>query len=648
MKRRDNLKTYVPALAGAISAVLGLAVMAGWYAQIPAVVLAHPEFAPMQFNTALGFILLGFAAAVFFAQRMGLHMRRVSVINKKLKQEIAERKLVQKSLMVKHKAIETSINGISTSDLAGRLTYINRASLTMWGFAGEGEILGRHVSEFLESPEEAAGIIERILENGTYIGEVKGKKKDGSLFDVQFCANVVRDEMELPLCIMISCLDITEKRMMEEAIKYQAYYDLVTELPNRMLFMDRLNLALAQAQRTRSMTAVLFLDLDRFKNINDTLGHKAGDQLLKEVAGRLKSCVRESDTVARIGGDEYTILLHHITQEEDAYRTARKLQARIREPYLIEGYQFHITVSIGISLYPGDGEQADTLFKSADVAMYYAKETGRNNYQFYNSAMNTRTIERMAMESSLRQTLERGELIVRYQPQLCSRTRQIICAEALVRWQHPAWGLLSPKQFVPLAEETGLIMLLDEWVLRTACAQNRAWQEAGYPLLKVTVNISAGRFQQPDFVEMVSRILRDTCMRPEFLELEITESTAMQDVRHAVLNMTRLNDMGVSFSIDDFGTGYSSLSYLKKLPIQKLKIDRSFISGLTTDPDDQAIVKAVIAMSHSLKLEVVAEGVETEDQFAFLQGSGCDGIQGFLFGEAAGAEEFNDMIMLYK
>ncbi len=254
----------------------------------------------------------------------------------------------------------------------------------------------------------------------------------------------------------------------------------------------------------------------------------------------------------------------------------------------------------------------------------------------------------MAMESSLRHTLERGELAVHYQPQLCSRTRQIICAEALVRWQHPALGLLTPKQFIPLAEEAGLIMHLDEWVLRTACAQNRAWQEAGYTPLTITVNISARRFQQPDFVEMVTRILRDTCMRPEFLELEITESTAMQDVGNAIINMTRLNKRGVRFAIDDFGTGYSSLSYLKRLPIQKLKIDRSFITRLTTDPDDQAIVTAIIAMSHSLKLEVVAEGVETEEQFALLHSSGCDGIQGFLFGEAARAEEFKELILLYK
>lgn len=588
------------------------------------------------------------ALAVFFAQKAKLHMSKLVLANKELKQEIAERRCTEKKLRIKDCVIETSINCIATADLSGSLTYVNGSMLALWGFTDESEVLGRQLSELLAVPGEAAAMTRGLLVNDSFIGEAKGKRKDNSSLDVQCCANLVKDETGTPLCIMVSCIDITERKAMEEAVRYHAYHDFLTGLPNRTLFMEHLNCALAQARRLHAKTGVLFLDLDRFKNVNDSLGHTAGDQLLKEVAERLKLCMRESDTVARIGGDEYTVLLTHISHADDASKIAKKIMAALQRPYIINNHELRVTASIGISTCPEDGETAEALLKHADIAMYHAKEQGRNNYQFYNPVLNIRTVERIVFESSLRKTLERGELIVYYQPQLDTGTRQIICAEALVRWQHPELGLLNPMQFIPLAEEIGIIMPIDEWVLRTACAQNRAWQEEGYPPLCITVNLSAHRFQQPDLAEMVARILRDTCLKPEWLELEITESIAMRDVGNTILNMIRLTGMGIRFSIDDFGTGYSSLSYLKKLPIHKLKIDRTFIRGLTADPDDQAIVNAVIAMAHSLKLEVVAEGVETEDQLAFLHSSGCDGIQGYLFGEPLRAERFAELIPLYQ
>ncbi|MEW6115273.1 MAG: EAL domain-containing protein [Nitrospirota bacterium] len=443
--------------------------------------------------------------------------------------------------------------------------------------------------------------------------------------------------------------DITERKKVEESIKHQAFHDLLTGLPNRVLFMECLTRALEQAQLSRQSLALLFLDLDRFKNINDSLGHSAGDQLLKDIASRLRGCMRDTDIVARVGGDEFIILLPNIAHIEEAARTAEKILLLFNKPYIIDGHELYVSTSIGISTYPYDSEYAETLLKNADIAMYHAKEQGRNTYQFYNPVIDIRTLERMILENRLHQTLKRGELVVHYQPQVNLDNRQIVSAEALVRWQHPELGLLNPMQFIPLAEETGLIIPIDEWVLRTACAQARTWQRAGYPPLCITVNLSARQFQQPNLVEMVSQALHDTGLDPEYLVLEITESTAMRDLERTIPNLTRLTEMGVRFSIDDFGTGYSSLSYLKKLPIQKLKIDKSFIKGLETDPDYNAIVNAVIAMAHSLKLEVVAEGVETDDQLAFLHSSRCDEIQGYLLSEPLPVRDFKELLtMLYR
>ena len=439
--------------------------------------------------------------------------------------------------------------------------------------------------------------------------------------------------------------DVSERKRAEETIRYQAYHDLLTGLPNRVMFSDRVGHEIAQMQRIRKKLGVLFLDIDQFKNINDSLGHAAGDVLIRDVADRLQSCTREFDTVARFSGDEFSILLPLITRVEDASQTAEKIIGAFKEPFIIDGHELHVTASMGIALSPEDGNNVETLLKNAEIAMFHAKERGRNNFQFYNPAINIRTLERILLANSLRRAVDRGELVVHYQPQRNLKTGKITGAEALVRWNHPDLGLLQPMQFIPLAEEIGLISEIDQWVLRRACEQLKAWEAAGQGPLFITTNLSARQFQQPELAKIISDVLKETQLNPEHLGIEITETVAMQDTELTARNMSSLNAMGVRFLIDDFGTGYSSLSYLKKLPIYKLKIDQSFITYLDKDSDYQAIIDAIIAMAHILKVKVVAEGVETEDQMSFLSSRDCDEMQGYLFSKPVPAGEFEDLLV---
>jgi diguanylate cyclase (GGDEF)-like protein/PAS domain S-box-containing protein len=440
--------------------------------------------------------------------------------------------------------------------------------------------------------------------------------------------------------------DITERKRAEETIRYQAYHDLLTDLPNRSLFVDLVNRELPHMQRADMRLAIMTLGIDNFKKINDSLGYKAGDSLISDIAGMLKTSTREADTVARIGGDKFTIMLPLITRpDEDSSRIAEKIMGVFNKPFTIGRNEFHITVSIGISLYPEDGDNAETLLKNSEIALYHAKDQGRNNYQYFNAAQNIRTIEHVIFENSLRRAIARGEMIVYYQPQINIKTRKIVGAEALVRWKHPELGLLKPAEFIPLAEEIGLITEIDQWVLRSACTQIGTWKKAGYPLDFVTVNLSARQFQQPNLAEKISEALEKTGVNSESLGCEITETIAMRDTEITFSSLNCLEAMGIKFAIDDFGTGYSSLSYLKKFPIHKLKIDKSFISGLRTDTDYQAIIVAIIAMGHALKLTVLAEGVETEEQMTFLRLRGCDEIQGYLFSKPVQAEEFEELML---
>jgi diguanylate cyclase (GGDEF)-like protein/PAS domain S-box-containing protein len=441
-----------------------------------------------------------------------------------------------------------------------------------------------------------------------------------------------------------TAFDVTDRKRVEEQIQHQAYHDALTGLPNRMLFLDRLQIALAHARRQGGQPAVLFLDLDDFKVINDTLGHATGDRLLQGLAERLITNVREDDTVARMGGDEFTLLLPNVGRVEDAARLAGKLLEAVAQPFQIDGQDLFVTTSVGVSLYPGDGEDAETLLKNADRAMYRAKELGRNNYQLFAPALNVRAVNRLSLETRLRRALEREEFLLHYQPQVNLATRRIVGLEALIRWREGDGALLEPAEFIPVAEEARLILPLGQWILRAACKQARAWQDQGLPEVRLAVNLSARQFQQQDLIRSVFFAVRDAGLPPRRLELEITESAAMQNVDRTIGMLHGLRDMGVRISMDDFGTGHSSLSYLKRFPIDAVKIDQSFVRDMTSDPSDAAIVKAIVAMAHSLGLNVVAEGVETLAQADFLRRTGCDEMQGYLVGRPLPADEITEAL----
>lgn len=443
--------------------------------------------------------------------------------------------------------------------------------------------------------------------------------------------------------------DITNSKRAEETIKHMAYHDPLTDLPNRRLFKKELNEALATAKEraNEELIAVMILDLDRFNMINDSLGHAFGDRLLKAVTERLKGCIPDTCTLARMGGDEFTLFLPVVGECHEACRLAEGILAGLmKEPFVLGDREFFITTSIGIAVFPNDGDDMDSLVKNADTAMYRAKEKGGNNYQFYTAEMSVAT-DQLELENSLRKALERAELELYYQPKLDLRTGQVVGMEALVRWNSAQFGFVSPMKFIPLAEETGLILPIGEWVLRTACKQNKAWQDAGYSLMRVAVNLSARQFEE-DLVAMVVRVLKETGLDPAYLELEITESITMNNKNGVIEKLHALKRLGIHIGMDDFGTGYSSLSYLKKFPIDTLKIDKSFVRDITTDQDDAAIVQAVIAMGHSLKLNVVAEGVETEEQLSFLREQDCDEIQGFWFSKPLPVDQFEAFVQKRK
>ncbi len=426
-------------------------------------------------------------------------------------------------------------------------------------------------------------------------------------------------------------------------IEHLAYYDPLTGLPNRMLFMDRLEVALAQATRYEQKMAVMFLDIDRFKEINDSLGHTAGDSLLGMVSERVRRCVRQADTVSRFGGDEFAILIQKIEGFEDAAKVAQKVLESVKSPYMVQGREIGVSTSIGISIFPEDGKDAESLLRNVDTALFRAKDAGRDNYQLYEAGMNARALERLALESRLRNALAGQQLVLFYQPLVDLSTYKVVAFEALLRWNHPDLGLLSPAEFIHQAEVSGLIIPIGAWVIETACRQAKGWQQRA-PGLGVSVNLSARQFQQPDLVRQVAAALESSGLEPRLLELEITETNAMHDAENSIRTLFELKELGVRISMDDFGTGYSSLSYLKRFPIDVLKLDQSFVRDITSSPGDGAIATAVIAMAHSLSLEVVAEGVETRGQLAFLRERLCDRIQGFYFSPPLSPLDFEHFI----
>ncbi|KAF0217439.1 MAG: PAS/PAC sensor-containing diguanylate [Geobacteraceae bacterium] len=438
--------------------------------------------------------------------------------------------------------------------------------------------------------------------------------------------------------------DITERKQAEHDIQHLAYYDLLTSLPNRLLLRDRLEQVLAQADREGQMVGILSFDLDEFKVINDTLGHSIGDRLLKVVAARLGSRVRKGDTLARMGGDEFVVILTGVKLTEDVAHAAKDMLSALSSPYELDDREVFITTSIGIALYPFDGKDPDTLLKNADIAMYQAKEGGRNSYRFYTAAMNAKAEQRLTMETSLRHALERNEFLLHYQPCLDLKSGRITGMEALLRWQHPTLGLVPPDRFIPTAEETGLILPIGEWVLHTACACVKALQEAGFPHLRMAVNLSGRQLKRYDLVGAVASALEATGIDPTCLELELTESSIMENIKETTKILYAIREMGISLAIDDFGTGYSSLSYLKRFPIHKLKIDRSFVRDIPANPDDMAITRAIIAMAQSLKLKVTAEGVETEEQLMFMSEHDCDELQGYFISRPVPVRELVDFL----
>jgi diguanylate cyclase (GGDEF)-like protein/PAS domain S-box-containing protein len=537
--------------------------------------------------------------------------------------------------------LESIEDGYYEVDLAGNLIFFNDALCRMYGYARD-ELTGINNRKYMnpETGENTYRIFNEVYRTGepNRMFDWEFIKKDGSKIFVEVSASLVKDAYGKPSGFRGIVRDITARKMTEERLRYLANYDSLTGLLNRALFRDRLSHAAERARRQKGVVVVLFIDLDRFKSVNDTLGHEFGDKLLQAAARRIKGCLRDSDTIARLGGDEFIIMLEDIAYPERAVIVAKKILQSFVRPILVSEREIYTSASIGITSYPGDASDIDALLRNADSAMYLAKERGRNNYQFFTPEMNARAQERLLLESSLRRALEREEFILYYQPQVDIMTGGLTGFEVLLRWQHPDLGLLTPDKFIPIAEETGMIISMDEWVIKSACIQWCQWRDMGLPPVDMAVNISILQFRQKDLHRTLARIVGDTGMEPRHLELELTETDLMTNPDRSRETLMKLKESGIRCAIDDFGTGYSSLNYLKRFPIDTLKIDRSFIKDITTDPDDAAIVQAIISLGNTLRKDVVAEGVETMEQSDFLKSLNCHKAQGFLFSRPVPAD----------
>ena len=538
-------------------------------------------------------------------------------------------------------AVEQTADAVTITDPEGNIEYVNAAFSQITGFSKEEAIgksnrilkSGRHDDEFYIE------LWKKLMEGHTFQDVFINRRKDGSLYYEEKSITPLKDDDGVVTHFISTGKDITEQMKARERLHHLSHHDTLTGLPNRGLFLDRLSQATSRARWNGRVVAVLFIDLDRFKNINETLGFDYGDSVLQAVATRLNESVRDGDTVARLGDDEFAIVLVDLHQKEDIPVIVENIIQSLSQVHVLKGHEVFITTSIGISLYPGDGNDAQTLIQNADVAIHHAKESGSNNYRFYESEMNTQSIYRLNMESSLRKALEREEFVLHYQPQIDLKSGYIIGLEALLRWQHPDLGMVSPAEFIPLLEETGMINQIGRWVLRTACQVCRGWNDLGLHDIKVSVNISPVQFENSDISNIVASALDETGLEAKYLEIELTESAIMHNPQAAIGVLSALNRMGVTLAIDDFGTGYSSLSYLQKFPIDVLKIDRSFVKDVSKNNGDASIVSAIISMAHSLKLRVVAEGVEDTKQLSFLQERDCEMVQGFLFSKAVPSEQ---------
>jgi len=556
--------------------------------------------------------------------------------------DVTEQKKQDLKLKMLSSAVETSGTMVMITNQDADIEYVNPGFCDVTGYSKE-EILGKSARVLRSSDidnELMSDLWGTITSGENWHGELHAKKKSGELFWALMSISGIKDERGRITHFVSVSEDISQLKEAKMKMEQLAYVDSLTGLANRLLFRDRLEQALKIIQRNNNKAALLYLDLDQFKRINDSLGHDVGDALLMQVADRLCQCVRHQDTVARMGGDEFVMLLADVDGMEGAASVARKVLQIMNEPMRLLAHEIIITASIGITLAPDDSLNADILLKNADMAMYRAKSSGRNNYQFFTEEMNSKALAHLLIEDDLRQAIELGQLFINYQAQVSIDTGELISVETLVRWNHPKRGLISPDEFIPVAEETGLIIPLGEWVLINACREWRALEAQGMPPLKMAVNLSARQFRDPNLIDMIQNVLDKTGFRSIQLELEITETMIMDHLDHAVNVLEKIKSLGISISIDDFGTGYSSLNYLKRLPFDALKVDQSFISDIPEDKDDMEIAAAVIAMAHKLKLKVIAEGVETNEQWAFLRKNKCDIGQGYLFSKPLSPEEF--------
>lgn len=608
--------------------------------QIPIMTLCVPEDETLALQAlecgAQGYLLKGLLASYLVAQSL---------------RHIIQCRVLETHLSLERARAEITLNSISDAvigtDLQGNVDYLNTAAEHMTGWPRD-EARGQPIDQVMqlidgETAEAAVNPVGLVLRQHQPMGMSAGTvlvRRDGSNVAIEDSAAPIVDPGGQISGAVVVFHDVSESRAMAMRMAYLAQHDFLTSLPNRVLLNDRIAQAISLAGRSGNAVALMFLDLDHFKYINDSLGHAAGDQLLQSVAQRLSACVRSSDTVSRNGGDEFVVLLAEGRDMQDASVTAQKIIASLSAPYVIDQHELHLTCSIGISVYPADADNAEVLLKNADTAMYHAKESGRNNYQFFKHAMNVRAVERQVIESSLWQALDRQEFILHYQPKFNLKTGVLTGAEALLRWLHPQWGITLPTRFVPVAEECGLIVPLGRWVLREACRQTRHWQEQGLALASIAVNVCALEFRHADFVSGVQAILEETGLPPACLQLEITESVLMRDADASAAILHQLKDMGVQLAVDDFGTGYSSLSYLLKFPIDVLKIDKSFVQAISASDGTGVIASAVIAMGASLSYQVVAEGVESQAQLAFLQDEHCAEGQGYLFSRGLVSGQF--------
>lgn len=547
--------------------------------------------------------------------------------------DISERRRKESTLQRMAAIMESSHDAVISTTPEGLVSSWNAGATEMYGYT-IAEIEGLPIAT-LETPEsrgEIAGVLARIQAGENVVRyETTRLRKDGAVVEVAVSASPIHDENGGLAGVASIARDISDRKRVQEMIVFQSSHDPLTGLPNRALLMERLNLCLGKARRAGKRLALLFLDLDLFKAINDGFGHHTGDAVFQEISRRLVQSVRDDDTVARIGGDEFVILLPDVAKAEDAVVVARKLLEAVSQPFEFGGRRADVTTSIGISFYPDDGLDAEALLRSADNAMSRAKEKGRNNFQLSIPELTEEAVQRLNLQAGLRQAIERNELVLHYQPVLSLTSGRIVEMEALVRWQHPEKGLIMPAAFIDVAEKAGMMVSLGEWVMNKAAAQVATWQQQGFPDLRIAINLSPSQFHERNLVASVQRALDDSGIRPETLEIEITEGVAMEDAEVTVANLLALRDLNVGVSIDDFGTGYSSLSYLKRFPVTTLKIDRSFVTDVVTNSADAGIVRAVVAMAHGLKLNVIAEGVETKEQFAYLRESGCDALQGYWF-----------------